>query len=163
MSEVRIGIIGLGGMARWHLQQFGEEEGVRIAALCDVSAEALKETGDRLGVPQERRYHSYEALIADLEVDGVVSVTPNNTHAAIIKACIAGGKPLFAEKPLTRTFNEAVEVLECHNRKPIPCIINFSYRNGAGFQKARELVRQGAIGTREPSFRAVFAGVGSAV
>lgn len=146
MKEVRIGMIGLGGMARYHLNQFKEVPGVRIAALCDVSAEALAEVGGNFGVPESRRYQSFEALIRDPEVDGIVSVTPNQTHAVILKACIEAGKPLFAEKPLTRTYEEAVEVLELYRRNPIPCMINFSYRYGAGFQLAKSLIQEGRLG-----------------
>ncbi|GGD95340.1 Gfo/Idh/MocA family protein [Paenibacillus nasutitermitis] len=146
MNEIRIGMIGLGGMARWHIEQFGKVPGVRITALCDVSAEAVQELGDKLGISPEHRYDSYEALIADGEVDGVVSVTPNNTHAAILKGCIAAGKPLFAEKPLTRTFEEAEEVLELYRHNPIPLMINFSYRNGAAFQHARKFIQAGRLG-----------------
>ncbi|ANE46623.1 hypothetical protein SY83_10460 [Paenibacillus swuensis] len=146
MDEVRIGIIGLGGMARWHMQQFAATEGVRIAAICDVNPQALEETGDKLNLPADKRYTDYAALIQDPDIDGIVSVTPNNTHAVILKACIEAGKPLYAEKPLTRTFEEAVEVLELYRQKPIPCIINFSYRNVPAFQRIKRMIEEGQIG-----------------
>jgi predicted dehydrogenase len=146
MKELKIGMIGLGGMARFHLSQLKEVPGVRVSALCDVSAEALADVGESFGVPESKRYISAEKLIQDPEVDGVVSVTPNNAHAAILKACIETGKPLFAEKPLTRTFEEAQEVLELYRRKPIPCMINFSYRYLPGFQFAKKFVKEGKLG-----------------
>ncbi|MBW7476447.1 Gfo/Idh/MocA family oxidoreductase [Paenibacillus oenotherae] len=146
MHEVRIGLIGLGGMARFHIQQFGKVPGVRITALCDVSELALQQVGDELGVEEARRYGTFQALIEDSEVDGVVSVTPNDTHADILKACIAAGKPLFAEKPLTRTYGEALEVMELYRRNPIPCIINFSYRYGPAFQYAKQMIQSGKLG-----------------
>ncbi|MCD9023219.1 Gfo/Idh/MocA family protein [Cohnella silvisoli] len=144
--EVGIGVIGLGGMARYHIEQLGEVAGARITALCDVSPQALAEVGAKLGVPEEKRYASIDALIGDEEVEGIVSVTPNDSHAAILKACIKAGKPLFAEKPLTRTLEEASEVLELYRRNPIPLLINFSYRNGPAFQYAREFIGEGRLG-----------------
>lgn len=144
--QVSIGVIGLGGMARHHIEQLGKVEGVKIVALCDVSEEALAEVGGKLNVPEERRYRDAEALIADAGVEGVVSVTPNDSHAAILLACIAASKPLFAEKPLTRTLDEAREVLEAYRRRPIPLLINFSYRNGPAFQYARKFVAEGKLG-----------------
>jgi len=146
MTKVRIGLIGLGGMARWHIHQFGEVEDIEIAAVCDVSPQAVEETGDRLNIPKERRYARFQDLIADPAIDGVVSVTPNNTHADILKACIAAGKPLYAEKPLTRTYEEAVEVLSLYRQSPMPCMINFSYRNAPGFQRARKMIASGQLG-----------------
>ncbi|TFE31530.1 Gfo/Idh/MocA family protein [Cohnella luojiensis] len=145
-GEAGIGVIGLGGMARYHIEQLGKIIGVRIVALCDVSKQALEEVGDKLGVAEDKRYDSIEALIGDAEVDGIVSVTPNDSHAAILKACIETGKPLFAEKPLTRTLAEAEEVLALYESKPIPLLINFSYRNGPAFQFAKEFVREGKLG-----------------
>ncbi len=144
--QVNIGVIGLGGMARFHIEQLEKVEGVRIVALCDVSEEALAEVGARLNVSEERRYREAGALIADAGVEGVVAVTPNDSHAAILLGCIAAGKPLFAEKPLTRTLDEAREVLEAYRSSPIPLLINFSYRNGPAFQAARKFVAEGKLG-----------------
>lgn len=146
MNEVKIGLIGLGGMASWHIQKFSEVAGVRITALCDVNPEALQTESDKLGIADAHRHLSFQALIDDAQVDGVVSVTPNNTHAEILKACILAGKPLFAEKPLTRTYEEAAEVLMLYQQRPIPCMINFSYRNGPAFQYAKQIVQSGKLG-----------------
>ncbi|MFD2615433.1 Gfo/Idh/MocA family protein [Paenibacillus gansuensis] len=146
MKQVNIGLIGLGGMARWHIHQFEEVEALRIAAICDVSPQALEETGEKLGIAPEKRYSDFAQLIADAEIDGIVSVTPNNTHAEILKACILAGKPLYAEKPLTRTYEEAVEVVSLYRQSPIPCMINFSYRNAPGFQRAKRMMEEGKLG-----------------
>ncbi len=145
-SEVRIGVIGLGGMARYHMEQIGKVDGAKIVALCDVSERALEEVGEKLGVASDKRYSSIEDIIGDSDVEGIVSVTPNDSHVAILKACMAAGKPLFAEKPLTRTLAEAEEVLELFKSKPIPLMINFSYRNGPAFQYAKDFIRQGKLG-----------------
>jgi predicted dehydrogenase len=144
--EVGIGIIGLGGMSRHHIEKFGQVPGVKVAALCDVSPQALEEIGARLEVPEEKRYASIEALIRDPAVEGVVSVTPNDSHAAVLIACMEAGKPLFAEKPLTRTLEEAAEVLAFYRTHPIPLMINFSYRNGPAFQFARQFAADGKLG-----------------
>ncbi|QJD84559.1 Gfo/Idh/MocA family protein [Cohnella herbarum] len=144
--EVSIGIIGLGGMSRFHIQKLGEVPGARIVALCDVSPQALEEVGAQLEVSEEKRYSSIESLINDPAVEGIVSVTPNDSHAAVLLACMEAGKPLFAEKPLTRTLEEAAEVLAFYRTHPIPLMINFSYRNGPAFQFARQFVADGKLG-----------------
>lgn len=133
-------------MARYHIEQLNKVNGVSITALCDVNTTALNEVGGQLNVPESKRYQSIHNLIEDSEVDGILSVTPNDSHATIIKACIVAQKPLFAEKPMTRTLAEAAEVLELYKQQPIPFLINFSYRNGPAFQYARALVNEGKIG-----------------
>jgi predicted dehydrogenase len=128
------------------MEQLGKVDGVRIVALCDVSDRALEEVGEKLGIAGDKRYSTIDELIGDVDVDGIVSVTPNDSHAAILKACMLAGKPLFAEKPLTRTLAEAEEVLELYKSNPIPLLINFSYRNGPAFQYAKDFIRQGKLG-----------------
>jgi len=146
MEEVRIGVIGLGGMSRWHMKNLRGIPGVRITAICDVSKQALAEVGDELGLPAEMRMSDMEALIRSPEVAGIVSVTPNDSHARIIDLCIREGKPLLAEKPLTRTLAEADRAAELYRSSPIPMLINFSYRNGPAFQLAKRWVEEGKLG-----------------
>jgi len=146
MNEVRVGVIGLGGMSRWHMKNLRRIPGVKIAAICDVSKQALAEVGDELGLPAEMRMSDMEALIRSPEVAGIVSVTPNDSHARIIELCIRAGKPLLAEKPLTRTLAEAEEIAALYRSSPIPMLINFSYRNGPAFQLAKRRVEEGKLG-----------------
>ncbi|WP_309122760.1 Gfo/Idh/MocA family oxidoreductase [Paenibacillus sp.] len=145
-KRYRIGLIGLGGMAQEHLRWMNETGRFRIAAVSDVSAEALTSAGNRLGLSEEKRYADFASLIGDPDVDAVVSVTPNRVHADIIRACLQAGKPFLAEKPFTRDFEEAGPLLALYERRPVPAMIGFTYRYTPSFRYARELVRQGDIG-----------------
>ena len=57
-----------------------------------------------------RCYDRYEALIADPEIDAVYVATPHSHHFELIRACLAAGKPVLCEKPLTVNAAQA-EVL----------------------------------------------------
>lgn len=146
MDEVRIGVIGLGDMSRWHMRNLRGIPGVRIAAVCDVSEQALAEIGEELKLPAENRMNEMEALIRSPGVAGVVSVTPNDSHARILELCIREGKPLLAEKPLTRTLAEADRVAALYRGSPVPMLVNFAYRNGPAFQLAKRWVEEGRLG-----------------
>ncbi|UVI28828.1 Gfo/Idh/MocA family protein [Paenibacillus spongiae] len=162
MREINIGVIGLGEMARHHIRQLLLVPGVRIAAVCDIHSKAVQEVGDQLGIPASKRYEAYESLIGDTQIDGVLSVTPNDKHAMIIEACIHAGKPLFTEKPLTRTYEEAVRVLELYRRKkPIPCMVNFLWRNTPAFQYTKKMIQEGRIGRINHFFVQYLQGWGS--
>lgn len=163
MDEVRIGVIGLGDMSRWHMRNLRGIPGVKIAAICDISKRALAEVGDELGLPAEKRMSDMEALIKSPEVEGIVSVTPNDSHARIIESCIREGKPLLAEKPLTRTLAEADRVAALYRNSPIPMLINFSYRNGPAFQLAKRWVEEGKLGRVHHLFVQYMQDWGSAV
>lgn len=161
MKQIAIGLIGLGGMANAHVRNFQKYPEVTFAAVCDVSEKAVKEFGDRLHIPEDKRYADFTALINDADVDVVVSVTPNHVHADVIKACLAAQKPFMAEKPLTRTYEEAVELMELYKANPIPCMIGFSYRYGPAFRYAKQFIQSGKLGTVRHIFVQYMQGWGS--
>lgn len=147
MRKFRIGLIGLGGMAQEHIRWMKAEGRFDIIAVSDVYEEALAKVGDQLDVAEGKRYLDYNHLIEDTDVDAVVSVTPNNVHADIIRACLQARKPFMAEKPFTRMFEEAESLLELYEQQPIPAMMAFTYRYTPAFRYVRQLVREGEIGT----------------
>lgn len=146
MRKFRIGLIGLGGMAGAHIRWMNAEGRFEIVAVSDVNADALAKVGNQLGIAADKRYSGFERLIEDPDVDAVVSVTPNNVHADIVRACLQAGKPFMAEKPFTRVFEEAVPLLELYEQQPVPAMFGFTYRYTPAFRYARELVREGKVG-----------------
>jgi predicted dehydrogenase len=147
MKTFRIGLIGLGGMAQAHIRWLKAEGRFTIVAVSDVNEEALYKVGEQLGIASEKRYPDFIRLIEDQDVDAVVSVTPNNIHADVVRACLQAGKPFMSEKPFTRVFEEAVPLLELYEQHPVPAMIGFSYRYTPAFRYARELVREGKLGS----------------
>ncbi len=146
MGKFRIGLIGLGGMVQAHIRQAAESGQVEFVAVSDVNADALATVGDQLGITADKRYGDFVQLIEDPDVDAVVSVTPNDVHADVVRACLQARKPFMAEKPFTRVFEEAIPLLELYKQHPVPAMIGFSYRYTPAFRYAQELVREGKIG-----------------
>ncbi len=134
-------------MAQTHIRYMKEEDRFDIVAICDVDSEAMARVGDQLGITDGKRYIDYKQLIEDSDVDVVVSVTPNNVHADIVEGCLRTRKPFMSEKPFTRIFEEAVPLLEMYEQRPVPAMFGFSYRYTPAFRYARELIREGKIGT----------------
>jgi predicted dehydrogenase len=147
LKQVKIGLVGLGGMAPVHLEQIRQIPGAAISAICDISGEKLAEWGDKLQIGSQSRYSQFEQLILDPEVDAVLSVTPNHMHYEINRFCLLNGKPFMAEKPFTRTFAEAQALLDISRTHPTACMVGFSYRYVPSFRMAREMIRSGKLGT----------------
>ena len=81
---VKIGIVGVGGIANGvHITQLLEVKDCQITAICDINPNALKKTGDRLNLPENRRFTDYKALIDCKNVDAVEVCTPNYLHIPI--------------------------------------------------------------------------------
>lgn len=146
MKQIRLGLIGLGGMAPTHSNQIEQIEGASITAICDLDSGRVAEWGSRLQIEESSRYTDYEALIKDPNVDAVLSVTPNNVHYEINRLCLIYGKPVMAEKPFTRTYEEAKALLELSAVHKTTCMVGFSYRYVPSFRMARDMIRSGKIG-----------------
>jgi predicted dehydrogenase len=129
-SEVRLGLIGLGGIdvpgsvggrGRQLLQQIHKLPDAKVVALCDVDqtildhgVELLKQHGDQVAA-----YRDLRRVLDDQNVDAVMIATPNHWHAlATIWACQAG-KDVYVEKPFSHNLWEGrqmVAAARTHNR-----------------------------------------------
>ena len=146
MKDIRIGLIGCGGISGNHLPQIEKAAGGVIHALCDIHPGRLKAAGDRYGVPEERRFTDWRDLIALESVDAVDICTPNNWHVPMAMAAVDAGKPYCVEKPLGLNYAETAELLRRTEEKNIPSMICFSYRFMPAVRYARHLVDEGILG-----------------
>ena len=147
MKPVRLGVIGLGGMASVHAEAIAKLAGVSITAVYDSDAGKVAEWGERLGIGAASRHAEAEGLIRDPNVDAVLSITPNHVHYEFIRLCLLHGKPVMTEKPFTRTYEEAKALMELAQTHDVPCMVGFSYRYVPSFRMARDMIRAGKIGT----------------
>lgn len=146
-SIIKVGLIGLGGMANHHLRLLSQLDNVQISALCDVNKTVVNGRGEEHGIPQERRFSDYESLIGHPEVDAVISIVPNKFHAEVIRLCIQHQKPIMTEKPFTLSLEEAEELKKLYEQQPIPCMVGFSYRYIPSFRYVKQLLEENKLGT----------------
>ena len=145
-KRIRVGLVGLGGMMNVHYEQLRKVPGMTVTAVCDMDPAKTAMWGERLGLGEERRFSDAEALIADGEVDAIVTATPNDMHYAVAAACLRAGKPVMTEKPFTRTYEEAAALRELAGTTGADCFVGFSYRYVPSFRMAREWIRDGRLG-----------------
>src|SRR3569833_127716 len=99
MAEtLKVGVIGVGGIARTHFPGWKESPDAELAALADVVPDTLERVGKEQGV--SRLYSKPEELIADPDIDIIDICTPNNYHAPLAIAALEAGKHVICEKPL---------------------------------------------------------------
>ncbi len=107
---VRIGMIGPGGMGQAHIDRIHTViAGGRVVAVCDVDEVRAKEVAARIGATA---YPDSASLIGADEVDAVMICSYGPAHEVDVLACIAAGKPVFCEKPLTPTAEAALRIME---------------------------------------------------
>lgn len=147
MKQVRVGIIGIGGIAEKHIRELLQCEDATIVALCDIEQKALARGREKTGVPVEKCYTDYRALIADEAVDAVEICTPNYLHAEMARAALAAGKPINLEKPIALSYEQAKTVLDAEASSATFGMTCFSYRFMPAVRYAKSLVDCGCIGT----------------
>lgn len=107
-KPIRMGVIGLGLIAEYHIRSLQTISGVSLVAVSDVNPNRLQLLGKQLQLPASKQYPHYEALIRDPEVDAILSLTPNDVHFDIIRIALEEHKAVLAEKPLTLTWGKRI-------------------------------------------------------
>jgi predicted dehydrogenase len=111
---LKVGVIGVGGIAGTHFPGWRESPRAEVVAMADVVPEVLHRVADAQGVP--RRYEKPEELIADPELDIVDICTPNMYHAPLAIAALEAGKHVLCEKPLAPTPEEIRQMIRARDR-----------------------------------------------
>ena len=95
----------------------------------------------------ERAYASYEALLADPEVEAVYISLPNSLHVEWSIRALQAGKHVLCEKPLSRRPAEVEEAFDAAEQAGLVLMEAFIYRHNPQTARLQELVGSGAIGT----------------
>lgn len=146
MKKLKIGVIGLGGIANFHIEGILASESAEVWSICDCNEEALLAKGEELGVPPERRYVNHLDLLKDSELDAVTIGTPNSNHFTIAYDAIKHRKPFALEKPIALDAKEAIILRQALADEPLPHMVCFTYRYKSAVRYAKQLLEQGTLG-----------------
>ena len=117
----------------------------KVDAICSRSLESARATADTLGIP--KAYGTYEALLADPDIQAIYIPVPNHMHVEWTLKCLAAGKHVLCEKPIGLNAKEAAYLLEESKKYPhLKVMEAFMYRHHPQWLKAKEWVDSGAIG-----------------
>ena len=116
-----------------------------VTAIASRRLDTAQAAAARLGIP--KAYGSYEALLADPDIDAVYNPMPNHLHVPWSIKALEAGKHVLCEKPIGLTAAEGQRLLDAARRYPhLKVMEAFMYRHHPQWQRARQLVRQGKIG-----------------
>ncbi|WP_413989566.1 Gfo/Idh/MocA family protein [Labrys okinawensis] len=141
---MRILILGTGGMARQHAENFSAIDGVSVVGGVDVVPDRLAAFCAQHNIA--RQFASLEDALKWGEFDAVANVTPDRIHHPTTMQAIAAGKHVFCEKPLATDASLAMEMTEAMEKSGKVGMVNFTYRNSPALQKGRQMVLAGEIG-----------------
>ena len=144
MNEIKLGVIGLGGIAQKHLEAFKKMKGVHISALCTKSQSNLALQSEKWGVPGG--YTDYREMLSSADMDAVVVCTPPYLHKPISIAALDAGKHVLCEKPPAINASEALEMQQAADRNRRLLMYGFMFRFSQKHRIAKELCLGGELG-----------------
>jgi predicted dehydrogenase len=106
MRKIRVAVVGVGYLGRFHAQKYAQAEGCELVAVVDPRAAARDQVGAELKVAA---LDDHRSLLGG--VDAVSVVTPTPAHFAIARDFLAAGAHVLVEKPITETPAEARELI----------------------------------------------------
>jgi myo-inositol 2-dehydrogenase/D-chiro-inositol 1-dehydrogenase len=140
---MRIGLIGAGRIARMHAQNLLELRHSSLGQVFDPSADRAQELAERGGA---RIAGDVSEIIAGTGCDAIVIASPTETHIPLMLAAAKVGKPVYCEKPLAKTLDQAQRAVDELERLGARVMIGFNRRFDEGHALLRGKVGVGEIG-----------------
>lgn len=112
MNDIRVGVIGVGYLGKFHAEKYAAMDGVSLVGVSDTD----KEAGNAIASKCNTRFHAdYRELLH--EVDAVSVVVPTTYHYDVAKECLESGVDVLLEKPMTSTLEEADGLIALADQK----------------------------------------------
>ena len=152
MKDIRIGLIGTGGMGKAHATAFtnvplvfGNQPGRPVLEIvADIDATALERWAGEFGFA--RWTTNWREVVEDPRVDVVDITTPNALHAEMAIAAAQAGKHIYCEKPLATTSADAARIVAAVTKSGVISIVGFNYLKNPAQAFAKQLIESGDLG-----------------
>lgn len=143
-NKLKVGILGLGGIARAHIPGWLASEHTELVAGCDVNPAILEQWGQEHNIA--RLTADPAQLLSDPDIDIVDVCTPNNYHAPLVIAALEAGKHVLCEKPLAPTPGEIRAMIAARDRSG-KMLMTAQHHRFRGISKALKAeIDAGALG-----------------
>ena len=142
--STKIGIIGAGGMAQYHIAGF-RQAGAEILAVADLNEKAAQATADQYAIPKV--FGSVEDMLEQLpELDAVTIIVPNKFHSPLAVQALKAGKHVFCEKPPATNAAGVQAMADAAQESGKILMFNFNNRARPESYAMKNYVSDGTIG-----------------
>ncbi|NOX99919.1 MAG: Gfo/Idh/MocA family oxidoreductase [Verrucomicrobia bacterium] len=148
-SEVRVGIIGVNGRGRHHLNAYLNMPKARVAAICDVAPDLLDARTTLLSAQQKSEVKGFEDMRDMFEkgdIDAVSVATPNHWHSLAGIWAMQAGKDAYVEKPISHNVWEGRQLVKVARKHNKICQGGTQSRSMPTIRAAVDYVHSGKLG-----------------
>jgi virulence factor len=166
MRSVKVGIVGLGGIAQLvHIPSLLSMDDVEITAACDINENLLRKVGLQYRLPS--LYSDYAEMAEKSDVEAVFVLTkPHETHSVVASLFLENGKDVFCEKPMAMKLSDAEHMVKTAKKHGRILMIGFNRRYMPIFQRVKEKLKEDSkvemvlseVTSFMPGLRALFTG-----
>jgi predicted dehydrogenase len=143
MTELRLAVIGFGGMGAGLAKRAATLERVRVTGAVD-SREASRERAREEF--ELETFETVEELLEAEAADAVYIATPNKFHAPLSVQCLQAGLHVFCEKPMAMDAQEGRRMIEAAEEADRKLTINLSFRQDRAARALKDLADAGELG-----------------
>ena len=143
MKKVKMGVIGVKGVGRIHVEAISSSEKTELRAVADINEEAGKTVALNYGVEW---YRNYEEMLELKDLDAVSICTPHFLHCQMALKALDYGKHVLVEKPMAISVSEADEMIQKSKEKSLKLAVVFNNRMKPINREIKRIIDSGEIG-----------------
>jgi predicted dehydrogenase len=136
-TPIRVAVVGVGHLGRFHAQKYAALPGCRLVAVVDTDAARAQAVGQEVGAPPVTEL----AAVLD-QVDAVSIATPTPHHHAVGLTCLRAGKHVLMEKPLATTMAEGEALVAEARARGLVLQVGYVQRFNPAFVACRPRIAQ---------------------
>ncbi len=135
-SKLRVGVVGIGYLGKFHVEKYAQIPGVEIAGLVDLNLERAKVWAEKVSAPA---FDDHRRLLG--RVDAVSVVVPTDQHYRVAKDFLQNGSDVLLEKPIASTLGEADDLIATAQKYGRLLQVGHLERFNPAILSARKIIR----------------------
>jgi predicted dehydrogenase len=140
---MKVACIGMGWWSDVLADAIKRSGRLLIAGCYSRSADKREKFAAKYGC---RAFPSYEALLADRSIEGVVNTTPNAAHLETTRLAAEAGKHVFLDKPIANTVADARAITQACRKAKVVLALGYQRRRESHFRWVKRQIQEGAFG-----------------
>jgi len=143
MKKLRVGLIGLGGVAEAHLTGYKEVDRIEVVAGAEIREDRLKQMVEKWGF---KGYLSYEEMLEKENLDIACVLVPARLHREVTEKAAEYGVHVLCEKPMAITLDDAEAMIKKCEKEGVKFCYGATYRFLSACRKAKEMIDKNMLG-----------------
>ncbi|MDF1851450.1 MAG: Gfo/Idh/MocA family oxidoreductase [Verrucomicrobiales bacterium] len=151
-EDIRVGVIGVNGRGKSHMDAYAKMKGVRVTALCDCDPKVLDARVNKMADQQKisvAGFADMRDMFENGDIDAMSTATPNHWHTLAGVWAIQAGKDAYVEKPISHNVWEGRQLVKLARKNQKICQGGTQSRASGSIQAAVKFVQEGNLGKIE--------------